>query len=148
MSRSLRSTLCVTEFRMTIGVSFRMTIGLSSCSPSLVCNSQYGIIWIFSLVKSKNVFLYACKCRGRLQCHPANSRRARLRGCDTGVTRMLLPLNPPLCVIIVYGGLKTHKVRVEENTRCFQYTASPVQTSRPPKRWLCRNARYTFPTER
>jgi hypothetical protein len=28
-------------------------------------------------------------------------------------------------VIIVYGGLKTHKVRVEESTRCFQYTASP-----------------------
>jgi|GEM_PF-1892555 len=44
-----------------------------------------------------------------------------------------------------HGGLKTHKVRIDESSRCFQYTASPVQTSRPTKRWLRRNGTSRVP---
>ena len=40
------------------------------------------------------------------------------------LTGLYCASNPPLCVVNVNGGLKTHNVRVEVSTRCFQYTAS------------------------
>ncbi len=49
-----------------------------------------------------------------------------------------------LCMAL-HGGLKTNNVRVEESTRCFQYTASPVQTSRP-KDGYAGTGQAAFPT--
>ena len=59
--------------------------------------------------------------------------------CRNGTSRV------PYEKMAAHGGLKTHKVRIDESSRCFQYTASPVQTSRPTKRWLRRNGTSRVP---
>ena len=54
------------------------------------------------------------------------------------LTGLYCASNPPLCVVNVNGGLKTHNVRVEVSTRCFQYTASSERGEPRSlrKRWL------------
>ena len=47
------------------------------------------------------------------------------------LTRVYRASNPPLCVVNVNGGLRGNNITVTPMSQPPQYTASPVQTSRP-----------------
>jgi hypothetical protein len=64
------------------------------------------------------------------------------------LTRVYRASNPPLCVVNVNGGLRGNNITVTPMSQPPQYTASPVQTSRPTKRWLRRNGTSHVPYER
>ena len=64
------------------------------------------------------------------------------------LTRVYRASNPPLCVVVVVGGLRGSNISVTPMSQPPQYTASPVQTSRPTKRWLRRNGTSRVPYKR
>jgi hypothetical protein len=61
------------------------------------------------------------------------------------LTRVYRASNPPLCVVVVIGGLRGKNIAGTPMSQPPQYTASPVQMSRPTKRWLRRNGTSRVP---
>ena len=81
---------------------------------------------------------------GWLPRRPANSRRARRlyqrsrywRCRMFPLARVYRASNPPMFMVNVHGGLRGINIAVTPILQPPQYTASPVQTSRPTKSWF------------